>query len=118
MSVLRALLPALVAITAGGCSIALDETSGPFSAAPGKYDLLDCAGIADRTKDANTREAELSGLIERANREPAGVVVGTLVYRDELNQVRANQQALRKAADDKRCAPALAPQKANLSPVH
>jgi hypothetical protein len=118
MRLARIAIPALLAIAMGGCSIALDESSGPFSAAPGKYDFLDCPGITARSKEAGVREAELNGLIERANREPAGVIVGALVYRDELNQVRANQAALRKAADDKRCTPNLTPQKANLEPMH
>jgi hypothetical protein len=118
MRLTRLVIPAFLAFAAGGCSIALDEGSGPFSAAPGKYDFLDCPGIAERTKQADTREAELNNLIERANREPSGVVVSALVYRDELTQVRSNQYALRKAADDKRCAPDIKPQNTSLSPMH
>ena len=57
--------------------------------------------------------------MERAARDPFGGVVNTLVYRDELNQVRSNQQALMKAADEKRCAPdIIKPTATSLAPVH
>ena len=102
----------------GGCSIALDGTSGVFSAAPGKYDFLDCPGISARTKGNIAREAELASLMERAKRDTFGPVVNTLVYQDELNQVRADQHALRKAADEKRCVPDMRPETTSLAPVH
>jgi len=102
----------------GGCSIALDGNSGVFSAQPGKYDYLDCPGISGRSQANTIRETELTGLMERASRDAFGPVVNTLVYQDELNQVRADQHALRKAADDKRCTPDLKPTATSLAPVH
>ena len=100
-----ALTPAL-----GACSIALDGGNGAFSAAPGKYDFLDCPSISTHARSNATRETELTGLMERAKRDAFGPVVNTLVYQDELNQVRANQHALMKAADEKRCAVVQNPQ--------
>jgi len=115
MSVLcLALVPAL-----GACSIALDGTSGVFSPQPGKYDFLDCPSISTHTRSNAARETELTELMERAKRDTFGPVVNTLVYQDELNQVRANQHALMKAADEKRCAPDLIkPTATSLAPVH
>ena len=47
-----------------------------------------------------------------------GQVVNAIVYQDELNTVRAELTALRKTADDKRCAPVISPQVRALEPVH
>jgi hypothetical protein len=103
----------------GGCSIALDGASGVFSAQPGKYDFLDCPSISGRMKANAAREAELTGLMERARRDAFGPVVNTLVYQDELNQVRADGHALIKAGDEKRCAPdVIKPTATSLAPVH
>jgi hypothetical protein len=99
----------IVLFACGGCSIMLDENSGVYSAQPGKYDFLDCPGIQQRTKAFAAREAELSGLMERANQGAGGTVVSALVYRDELNMVRADRRALQKASDEKRCAPDIQP---------
>ncbi|HVG52699.1 MAG TPA: hypothetical protein VM867_13780 [Xanthobacteraceae bacterium] len=108
----------ILCVALGGCSFALDESSGVFAAAPGKYDFLDCKSLSQRAQAAAAREAELSGLMERANRDAFGPVVSTLVYRDELNSVRADQYALRKAADEKRCTPDIRPQSTSLGPMH
>jgi hypothetical protein len=113
----------ILCVALGGCSIALDDTSGVFAAAPGKYDYLDCRGLAQRTKDSAKREGELTDLMDRANRDAVGPLVNVLVYRDELNSVRADRQALQKASDEKRCAPDLTPQQTSstasaLAPVH
>ncbi len=99
-------------MTCGACSVALDENSGLYATQPGKYDFLDCASIQQRVKAATARETELSALMARANQDAAGAVVSALVYRDELNLVRADQQALRKTSDEKRCMPELSPQAA------
>jgi hypothetical protein len=103
------------ALLTSGCSIALDDS---IYAAPGKFDFLDCPGLANRAKAASARETQLTELMSRARESPSGPVVNALVYQDELNTVRAEIQALRKTADDKRCAPEIAPQAHPLAPVH
>jgi hypothetical protein len=111
-----ALAAVCLALLTSGCSIALDDS---IYAAPGKFDFLDCPSIAERAKKASARETELTGLMSRAS-EGAGGVVNALVYQDQLNTVRAELQALRKTADDKRCAPMITPQTQTrtLEPVH
>jgi hypothetical protein len=99
----------LILLTCGGCSIALDESSGVYGALPGKYDFLDCPGIQRRADQAATREAELTALMERAGQQSAGTVVNALVYRDELSIVRSDRRALQKASDEKRCLPDVRP---------
>jgi hypothetical protein len=107
-----------LALACCGCSIALDEGNGVFASAPGKYNYLDCRGIQLRADTASKREAELGELMQRASRDAVGPVVGNLVYRDELNMVRADKMALQKAMDEKRCLPDLKAEKTNLSPMH
>ena len=99
--------------------MALDENSVVYSSAPGKYDYLDCKGIADRTEANVKRAAELTGLMQRASQDSTGAVIGNLVYRDELNIRQADTLVLRQVADDKRCAPDLTKKpQAALSPMH
>ena len=99
--------------------MALDENSIVYSSAPGKYDYLDCKGIADRTEANVKRAAELTGLMQRASQDSTGAVIGNLVYRDELNIRQADTLVLRQVADDKRCAPDLTKKpQAALSPMH
>ncbi|HEY4774103.1 MAG TPA: hypothetical protein VIH40_04720 [Xanthobacteraceae bacterium] len=99
-----------LAALAAGCSIPLDDPG--LYVAPGKFDFLNCPDLAARSQRALERETELSALMQRASADPGGRLVNTLVYQDELNSVRAEQRALQKAADDKRCAlapPSLTP---------
>ena len=112
-----ALAAVCLALLTSGCSIALDDS---IYAAPGKFDFLDCPSIAERAKKASARESELTSLMSRASEGAGGGVVNALVYQDQLNTVRAELQALRKTADDKRCAPMIAPQTQThaLEPVH
>jgi hypothetical protein len=104
----------MMLLACAGCSIALDENSGIYAAQPGKYDYLDCAGLAKTTQANARREAELTALMERSSREATGTVVNALVYQDQLNMARSNRLAAQKAADEKRCAPDIKPQSAGM----
>jgi len=109
----------ICALAGGGCSMALDENSIVYSSAPGKYDYLDCKGIADRTEANVKRTTELTALMQRASQDSTGAVIGNLVYRDEFNIKQTDTLALRQVADDKRCAPDLTKKpQATLSPMH
>jgi hypothetical protein len=110
----------ICALAGGGCSMALDENSVVYSSAPGKYDYLDCKGIAERTEANVKRTTELTALMQRASQDGgAGPVIGNLVYRDEYNIKQADTLALRHVADDKRCAPDLTKKPlSTLSPMH
>jgi hypothetical protein len=112
-------LAVMGAMASGGCSMMLDDNSAVYSASPGKYDFLDCKGIAARSEGNAKRTVELTALMQRANQDPIGPFVSNMVYRDEFNVVQADQQALRQAADEKRCAPELMKPKAgSLGPMH
>jgi hypothetical protein len=104
------------ALTGAGCSMVLDDNSVVYSAAPGKYDFLDCKGIASRITSTAERAEELSNLMTRARQDPLGPMVSNMVYRDEYNAKQADLLALRQAADQKRCVPETKP--ASLKPMH
>ena len=91
---MRIVCLSLLCVTLGGCSFALDESSGVFASAPGKYDYLDCRGLSDRAKAAAARESELNGLMERARRDAFGPMVNTLVYRDEPFGIKLRLSAI------------------------
>jgi hypothetical protein len=93
----------LIALTSG-CASSLDEALSPY-AAPGKYDFLDCPGIAQRLKTAQDREKELTDLMTRAERGVGGGIVNAIAYQDNLNTARAQSRELRKAAEAKQCPP-------------
>ena len=112
----RAWVAICLAAATAGCSTALED-AGSVYLAPGKYDFVSCKDLAVRTKAAAEKEAELTGVMDRAAQEPVGVVVNAFVYRDELNTTQAQLRALRKASAEKRCAAEAPPQATSLAPI-
>ena len=99
----RKLAAVCVAAVVSGCAPDTEILS-PY-AAPGKYDFLDCPGIAQRMKSASDREKELTDLMTRAQQGVGGAIVNAVAYQDDLNNARAQLRALRKAAQEKKCTP-------------
>jgi hypothetical protein len=93
----------LLAVMAAACSTTLEETTGSLYVAPGKFVLLKCPDIAARSIADSKREKELVSLMDRANQDPTGPVVNTLIYSTDLNTVRADLAELRRTAAEKNC---------------
>jgi hypothetical protein len=93
----------LLAAMAAACSTTLEETTGSLYVAPGKFVLLKCRDIVARSIADSKREKELISLMDRANQDPAGPVVNTLIYSTDLSTVRAELTELRKTAAEKNC---------------
>jgi hypothetical protein len=74
-----------------------------ISTQPGKYDFLDCSGIAKRLTEASDREKQLAELMIRAREGVGGAMVSTIAYHDEYNVARGRMQELRKASEMKKC---------------
>jgi hypothetical protein len=91
------------AIFVAGCSSIPDELS--IYAASGKFDFLDCPGIASRSVAAANQETELNRLMTHANEGTGGAFVNAFVYQDQLNTARAERRSLQKAAEAKGCPP-------------
>jgi hypothetical protein len=80
---------ALLVLGAGltGCADMSDSMTSAF-ADPAKYDLYDCKQLEGERKSLATRQAELQGLMAKANTGVAGPVVAELAYRNDYIAVR------------------------------
>ena len=86
------------------CSTGSDKFStGNFWVQPGKYDFLKCPDLARISVADSAREKELVSLMERANQDAAGPVINFMVYRADLEQVRADLALLEQTARQKGC---------------
>jgi hypothetical protein len=74
-----------------------------FFVAPGKYDLYNCAQLAQQSKTTAAREHELEGLMTRAGASSSGNLVNAVAYRPEYVTLRGEMMDLRQAAVDKKC---------------
>ncbi|HVY57418.1 MAG TPA: hypothetical protein VHA77_06165 [Xanthobacteraceae bacterium] len=93
---------AALCLVLAGCSTGFEDI-GSLYVAPGKFDYLDCASIAQRSEAASKREQELTSLMERAKQGTGGSLVNALVYSDELKTVRAELLLLHKTSAEKKC---------------
>ena len=86
------------------CSTSSDKFStGNFWVQPGKYDFLKCPDLARISVADSAREKELVSLMERANQDAAGPVINFMVYRADLEQVRADLALVGQTARQKGC---------------
>lgn len=84
-----------------GCaSISDNESMTAAFADPAKYDLWDCKQLEPERKNLAVRQAELEGLMAKAQTGTAGPLVAEMAYRNELLTVRGQahfaEQAWRK----------------------
>jgi hypothetical protein len=92
------------ALALGACSTGFDKVyTGGFWVEPGKYQFLKCKDITARFVAGSGREKELMSLMERANQDTAGPLVNLMVYRSDLEQVRADLALLQQTAHEKGC---------------
>lgn len=89
------------ALALGACTTGV--YTGGFWVQPGKYDFLKCPDLARITLADSAREKELVSLMERADKEAAGPLVNLMVYRSDLEQVRADLALLQETARQKGC---------------
>jgi hypothetical protein len=87
------------------CGCAGGDMAASLLVAPGKYDHLTCQQVTDRQKVAAARQKELKGLIDKAEREAAGVVVSALAYQTEYATARGDVRLLNETARRKECPP-------------
>src|SRR6516162_7232696 len=84
-----ALALALFALGIGvsGCADMNENMTAAF-ADPAKYELYDCKQLETERKALATRQAELQGLISKAETGTGGTVVAELAYRNDYIAVR------------------------------
>ena len=90
------------ALALGACSTG-SMSVGSFWVEPGKYQFLKCPDLARISVADSAREKELVSLMERANQDAAGPIVNLMVYRTQLEQVRADIEQLQQTAREKHC---------------
>jgi hypothetical protein len=105
----------LFAVTLGGCAGVMETFGDPYIA-PGKFRFLRCPDLTDRINEAESRRRELHALTERSG----SGAVNVLVYGPDVNNVEAEQRALRQIAAEKNCNVRKAPAKPEpgMGPIH
>ncbi|SHL69691.1 hypothetical protein SAMN05444159_6578 [Bradyrhizobium lablabi] len=100
----------------GGCADMSDTMTSAF-ADPAKYDLYECKQLEAERKALAVREAELQGLMAKAETGVAGPVVAELAYRNDYIAMRGQAKLADEAWRRNKChaappaadAPALKP---------
>jgi hypothetical protein len=94
-----------------GCANMGDSMTTAF-ADPAKYELYDCKQLETERKTLAARQAELQGLMAKAETGTAGTVVAELAYRNEDIAVRGQSRFAEEAWQRNKCvaaAPAAPP---------
>lgn len=68
-----------------------------------KYDFMACEQITQSRSGLLHREKELSGLIEKADSSPGGIVASFAAYRSELAMTRAQIVSVNRAVQKNNC---------------
>src|ERR1700686_4222834 len=85
-----------------GCAEMSDSMTSAF-ADPAKYDLYACKQLEPERKSLATRQAELQGLMAKAETGVAGPVVAELAYRNEYIAVRGQSKLAEEAWRKNKC---------------
>jgi hypothetical protein len=86
----------------GGCADMSDSMTSAF-ADPAKYDLYECKQLEAERKSLATREAELQGLMAKAETGVAGPVVAELAYRNDYIALRGQAKLADEAWRRNKC---------------
>ena len=87
-----------------GCADMSDSMTLAF-ADPAKYDLYECKQLEPERKNLAIRQAELQGLMAKAETGVAGPVVAELAYRNEYIAVRGQAKLAEEAWQRNKCRP-------------
>jgi hypothetical protein len=86
----------------GGCSAG--SGVGPYIIDPGHYSVYHCKDFAARLTALQTRQKDLSELMNKAGEGGAsGVLIGNLSYRADYENAIGEEQVLRRSAAEKKC---------------
>jgi hypothetical protein len=94
----------LLGLGLAGCADMSDSMTLAF-ADPAKYDLYECKQLEPERKNLATRQAELQGLMAKAETGVAGSVVAELAYRNEYIAVRGQAKLAEEAWQRNKCRP-------------
>jgi hypothetical protein len=94
----------LLSLGLSGCADMSDSMTLAF-ADPAKYDLYECKQLEPERKNLAIRQAELQGLMAKAETGVAGPVVAELAYRNEYIAVRGQAKLAEEAWQRNKCRP-------------
>ena len=94
----------LLGLGLSGCADMNDRMTLAF-ADPAKYDLYECKQLEPERKNLAIRQAELQGLMAKAETGVAGPVVAELAYRNEYIAVRGQAKLAEEAWQRNKCRP-------------
>jgi len=92
----------LLGAALSGCAEMGDSMTSAF-ADPAKYDLYECKQLEPERKSLANRQAELQGLMAKAETGVAGPVVAELAYRNEYIAVRGQSKLAEEAWRKNKC---------------
>jgi hypothetical protein len=98
----------------GGCANMSDTVASAF-AEPAKYDSYDCKQLQAERKRLALREAEMRGLIAKAETGAGGAVISELAYRNDAISARASAKLAGEVWERNKCV--AVPDKVNASPA-
>jgi hypothetical protein len=90
---------------ASGSSSGMGEDMMAAFADPAKYDLYDCKQLETERKNLANREAELQGLMAKAQTGTAGPVVAEMAYRNDYLTIRGQSHFADEAWRKNKCHP-------------
>src|SRR5689334_18163906 len=83
-----------------GCSGDLSEQ---LFVQPGRFDYLSCAELVAARQQSAQHEQELKTLIDRAEKEPAGVLFAAASYRGDYQRAQGEQKMQAEVMARKNC---------------
>ena len=91
------------ALALAGCAgtATMDETT--FFVDPARYDLYNCAQLADVRKQQSDKVDELKRLMAKAETGTGGSVVSELAYRPDYASAQANLKLANRVWDENHC---------------
>lgn len=89
----------------GGLGSGMNEDMTAAFADPAKYELWDCKQLETERKNLANREAELQGLMAKAQTGTAGPLVAEMAYRNDYLTVRGQAHFAEEAWRKNKCRP-------------
>jgi hypothetical protein len=83
---------------AGLCAACATDIVGYSVVTQDKYTVNTCKEIVAQRNALAAREKELSGLVEKAESAPGGIIASYLAYRSELTETRTRLRLATQAA--------------------
>ena len=88
---------------AGLCAACTTDVAGYSVVTQDKYQTLSCPDIIVQRNALTAREKDLSGLVEKAESSPGGIIASYAAYRADLTETRMKLQLVRRAAERNGC---------------